>query len=337
MRRPAFKLPAGRPLPLPKVASVLASILLGGYLLGLLTISAGSMSAEGDLSKILDCKDKSYKNLPIEVFNPEQNCPSVIEAVVNLSSVDFDGTPRLTGTLRIWPAGELGGVVVNSGVAQRALEVNYENIGATEWKIPASNFVGSRTFAVPLNDNGAIDSYPFDSYKGSWTATVQDWQTSASLPTALSLSERPIYGWSIGVTAAKSANNRTYQKTFNFNGTQRFEWTAERSTSIQLSVLLLLAVILVGIGSAIGLTVSIYRRNRPPTLGALGWLATSLFAIIEIRSRFPGNPPPGIFVDKFITYPATIALLGLILTHTYMWINRDDWDMKNTPNENFRS
>ena len=90
---------------------------------------------------------------------------------------------------------------------------------------------------------------------------------------------------------------------------------------------------ILGTASAIILTKSIFLRRRPPTLGALSWLATSLFAVLEIRSRFPGNPPLGISADLFVTYPVTVILLGLILTNTYFWINRDDWDMKNRPDE----
>ena len=69
--------------------------------------------------------------------------------------------------------------------------------------------------------------------------------------------------------------------------------------------------------------------RRPPTLTALSWLATSLFALVEIRSRFPGRPPMGIKLDTIFTYPIIAILLFLIVLHTYLWVKRDDWNMKN--------
>lgn len=331
--RPKFRFDPNRPYPLPRVALTIASVLLFSYLIGLVSMSAGEMKVTPQLKKTLDCSDKSYQDLPVELKSPDQKCPNVIETVVNFSEINLTETPRLTGSFRLWPSGELGAVVVNSGVAQRALDVKYENLGETAWEIAASEFVGSRTFTIPLNNNGIINSYPFDKYQGTWLMSVNDFQTSGPLPTTVTVSSRPIYGWSMDVSAESQANDRSFQKDLNLNGVEVLKWSASRSSSVKLSAFLLIIVILLGIISAVILTISIFRKKRPPTLGALGWLATSLFAIIEIRSRFPGNPPPGILIDKLITYPVTITLLGLILTHTYMWIRRDDWDMKNTPNE----
>ena len=332
MRR-KFKVDPNRPYPLPRIALSIAGVLLASYLVGLLSMSAGELTVTPQLKKTLDCSDRSYLSLPVELKAPDQKCPNVVETVVNFSEITLTDTPRLTGSFRLWPAGELGAVVVNSGVAQRALDVNYENLGETSWQIAASEFVGSRTFAIPLNNNGMINSYPFDKYEGTWLMSVADFQSSGALPTTVTVSRRPIYGWSMDVSAVKQPNDQCFQKDLNLNGVEVLQWSATRSSSVKLSASLLVIVILVGIFSAVILTISIFRKKRPPTLGALGWLATSLFAIIEIRSRFPGDPPPGILLDKLITYPVTTTLLGLILTHTFMWIRRDDWDMKNTPNE----
>lgn len=314
----------------------LAGSLFAIYSVGLATVKPGKMHVTKDLSATVDCKDSSWTNLPQALFIEGQACPSFAEVIVNLGAVDIDNVPRLSGTLRVWPAGELGEAVVNTGVASRALKVSFESLGETNWRIPAHQFIGSRSFQIPLRNNGAISDYPFDKYKGTWTSEILDFQTNLSIASALTVSSRPIYGWDIEVATKKISNGISLQKTVNLNGKSTFFWNAARSSSVQLSVFLLLAVMILGIGAALILTISIYRRRRPPTLGALGWLATFLFAMIEIRSRFPGSPPLGIKADVFITYPATMTLMALILAHTYMWINRDDWDMKNTPDESFR-
>ena len=96
-----------------------------------------------------------------------------------------------------------------------------------------------------------------------------------------------------------------------------------------MSVSLLLVIMILGALAGIFLSVSIVKEKRPPTLNALSWLATSLFALVEIRSRFPGQPPMGIRLDTFVTYPVILIQLSLIVLHAILWVRRDDWNMKN--------
>jgi hypothetical protein len=303
------------------------------YFVAAISLAPGTMQVSNTLIEVFDCKKVSRNDLPKELIVEGQDCPSVTEEVVNLEAVNFEDVSFLKGTLRVWPAGELGSALVNTGVAQRALKISFDSLNETTWQIPAKQFIGSRTFEVPLNNSGAISKYPFDEYQGSWRSFLEDFQTSMSLASTLTVSERPIYGWEVSVEPIKLPNDIAIGKTVNLDGKLAFEWNANRSGSIKLSFFLLVAVMILGTASAIILTKSIYLRRRPPTLGALSWLATSLFAVLEIRSRFPGNPPLGISADLFVTYPVSVILLGLILTNTYFWINRDDWDMKNRPNE----
>ena len=298
-----------------------------------ISLAPGTMQVSNNLAEIFDCKKVNRNDLPNELMVEGQDCPSVTEEVVNLEAINFDDVSYLKGTLRVWPAGEIGSALVNTGVAQRALKIDFDSLNDTTWHISAKQFIGSRTFEIPLNNSGAISKYPFDEYQGSWSSFLEDFQTSLPLASTLTVSERPIYGWEVSVDPSELPNEIAIGKTVNLDGKLAFKWSANRSGSIKLSFLLLVAVMILGTASAIILTKSIFLRRRPPTLGALSWLATSLFAVLEIRSRFPGNPPLGISADLFVTYPVTVILLGLILTNTYFWINRDDWDMKNRPNE----
>jgi len=303
------------------------------YFIAAISLAPGTMQVSNTLTEVFDCKKVNRSDLPSELIVEGQDCPSVTEEVVNLESVNFEEVSFLKGTLRVWPAGEIGSALVNTGVAQRALKISFDSLNETTWQIPAKQFIGSRTFEIPLNNSGAISNYPFDEYQGSWRSFLEDFQTSMPLASTLTVSERPIYGWEMSVEPIKLPNDIAIGKSVNLDGKQAFEWNAHRSGSIKLSFFLLIAVMILGTVSAIILTKSIYLRRRPPTLGALSWLATSLFAVLEIRSRFPGNPPLGISADLFVTYPVSVILLGLILTNTYFWINRDDWDMKNRPND----
>ncbi len=312
---------------------LLGILLFFVYFAAAISLAPGAMKVSKDLNDVFDCKKITEANLPIELNVEGQNCPSVTEEVVNLEAVVFDEVSYLKGTLRVWPAGEIGSALVNTGVAQRALAISFDSLNQTSWQIPAKQFIGSRTFEIPLNNSAAISRYPFDEYQGSWSSFLEDFQTSKPLATTLTVSDKPIYGWEMSVKPKTLPNDLGSVKVVNLDGKEAFEWEANRSGSIKLSFFLLVAVMILGTVSAIILTKSIFYRRRPPTLAALGWLATSLFAVLEIRNRFPGDPPLGISADLFVTYPVTIILLGLILANTYFWINRDDWDMKNRPND----
>lgn len=317
----------------PKIILAIGLFLFITYFVAALSFAPGIMKVSEVLNSVFDCQQAKTKELPQELTIEGQDCPSVTEKVVNLESMNFDSAPSLRGTLRVWPAGEIGSALVNTGVAQRPLMLRFDSLRETSWQIPAKRFVGSKSFAVPLANASAISRYPFDEYRGTWTSVLSDFQTSKPLAATLTVPIKPIYGWEIAVAQKELLNDIDVGKVVNLNGKSAIEWNAQRTSSVKLSVLLLIAVMIVGTASAIILTKSIFSRRRPPTLNALGWLATSLFAVLEIRNRFPGNPPLGISLDLFVTYPVTLVLLCLILANTNFWIKRDDWDMKNRPKE----
>jgi hypothetical protein len=314
-------------------------ILLGGFILFIgyftaaVSLAPGQMRVSGKLTEVFKCDEVNRNELPKELNIEGQSCPSITEEVVNLESIDFGDVSYLRGTLRVWPAGEIGSALVNTGVAQRSLTIYFDSLNETSWQIPAKRFIGSRTFNIPLNNSGEISQYPFDKYKGTWSSFLEDFQSSKPLAATLTVSNKPIYGWELSVKQISLPNDLVIGKYVNLDGRSELEWNANRSDSVRLSVILLIAVMIMGTISALILTGSIFRKRRPPTLSALGWLATSLFAVLEIRSRFPGNPPLGIALDLLVTYPVTFILLGLILANTSFWIKRDDWDMKNRPSE----
>jgi hypothetical protein len=154
---------------------------------------------------------------------------------VNLEAINFEEVSYLKGTLRIWPAGEIGSALVNTGVAQRALKLNFDSLNETAWQIPAKQFIGSRTFEISLNNSSAISNYPFDAYRGSWRSFLEDFQSSLPLASTLTVSERPIYGWEMSVEPIELPNDIAIGKTVNLDGKQAFEWSAHRSGSIKLS------------------------------------------------------------------------------------------------------
>jgi hypothetical protein len=93
--------------------------------------------------------------------------------------------------------------------------------------------------------------------------------------------------------------------------------------------LLLALIIIIGAFSAVLMSLSIFNQHRPPSLSALGWLATFLFALVEMRANLPGEPPLGINLDLVITFPIVLIVMALIVLNAFLWMRRDDWDMEN--------
>ena len=235
----------------------------------------------------------------------------------------------LYGNVRVWPSGELGAAAVNTGIAQRSLSVSLENLGETDWYIEGKRLIGGRAITIPLKSRAQINDYPFDKYSGDWQARISPSGEYSPFLSTITVGERDIYGWQIEIDPLKFTEDQNFQKVVNQNGSVGFSWNVSRSGIFKISVSLLVLTMIIGAFAAIVLSTSILRERRPPTLTALSWLATSLFALVEIRSRFPGRPPMGIKLDTIFTYPIIAILLFLIVLHTYLWVKRDDWNMKN--------
>jgi len=304
-------------------------LLMIAYFTGIFFLSPGNTYVEEKLATTLDCTDSSWRDLPAAFKSPEQNCPTVAEAIVDVQSIEAGKNSLLLANLRIWPAGELGGAAVTTGMAQRSIDVEMESLSETSWYIAAKRLIGGRSIEIPLGTRAQINNYPFDRYQGSWRADFAPSGDYTPFLSTITVSQRDIYGWNLEVGTTSFVNDERYQKIVNREGDLGFAWKVERSGIFRISVIILILTMALGAFAAIILTVSIIRERRPPTLNALSWLATSLFALVEIRSRFPGDPPYGIKLDTFFTYPVIAILLFLIIIHSYLWVKRDDWNMKN--------
>ena len=288
------------------------------------------MEVDEKLANQLDCQDSSWLKLPITLNSSNQNCPTVAEAIFDVQSIEAGENALLHGNLRLWPAGELGDAAVSTGLAQRSLDVDLETLGKTDWYIEAKRLIGGRAITLPLKSRSQISNYPFDEYSGDWQAEISPSGEYSPFLSTITIGKRDLYGWQLSVNRLSFEEDQTFQKIVNQTGKIGFSWEVSRSGIFKISVALLLLTMILGAVAAIVLSISILRERRPPTLNALSWLATSLFALVEIRSRFPGSPPIGIKLDTFFTYPIIATLLFLIVLHSYLWVKRDDWNMKNT-------
>lgn len=249
--------------------AVAGIFLMCTYFLGVATLSSGSMKVEESLASQLSCADDSWSNLPVALNTPDQDCPTVAEAIIDIQAIEAGKQGLLYGNVRVWPSGELGAAAVNTGIAQRSLSVSLENLGETDWYIEGKRLIGGRAITIPLKSRAQINDYPFDKYSGDWQARISPSGEYSPFLSTITVGERDIYGWQIEIDPLKFTEDQNFQKVVNQNGSVGFSWNVSRSGIFKISVALLVLTMIIGAFAAIVLSTSILRERRPPTLTAL--------------------------------------------------------------------
>ena len=112
-------------------------------------------------------------------------------------------------------------------------------------------------------------------------------------------------------------------------GQATIKWQIKRQPGDVYAALILAILMLISAAASFSVTRAVWKGKRPPSINALAWLAAFLFAMFQIRSSLPGNPPNGNLYDLLIFYPILLILLIQMAMVVYLWIKRDDWDLKN--------
>ena len=107
------------------------------------------------------------------------------------------------------------------------------------------------------------------------------------------------------------------------------QWNIKRQPGDVYAAVLLAILMLISAAASFSVTKAVWEGKRPPSINTLAWLAAFLFAMFQIRSSLPGDPPNGNLYDLIIFYPILLILLLQMAMVVYLWIKRDDWDLKN--------
>jgi len=107
------------------------------------------------------------------------------------------------------------------------------------------------------------------------------------------------------------------------------QWEIKRQSGDIYAAVLLAILMLISAAASFSVTKAVWTGKRPPSINTLAWLAAFLFAMFQIRSSLPGDPPNGNLYDLLIFYPILLILLLQMAMVVYLWIKRDDWDLKN--------
>lgn len=106
-------------------------------------------------------------------------------------------------------------------------------------------------------------------------------------------------------------------------------WSIKRQSGDVYAAVLLAVLMMISAAASFAVTRAVWTGKRPPSINTLAWLAAFLFAMFQIRASLPGNPPNGNLYDLVIFYPILLLLILQMAMVVYLWIKRDDWDLKN--------
>lgn len=294
----------------------------------------GTTTIDPSLSSFLRCENKQWVET-LYYSDDVNGCPDLIEYAIRPAYVSEKTSEFLLRVIPL-PAGKYGLALSNSGVVYSPYVVDIDSTDSKRIKNLKYGIAKGVTVRSKMSSNNALFYYPFDRYQGEVNMQAIDQETKSGIPGTLSVFKESLSGWKLNLTQPLEPESDTNGKAV-YGSVTTLDWSLKRANIVYFSVLLLLILMIIALVSAFVITRSIYRGHRPPSMNLLLWLATILFAILQVRANFPGNPPIGILIDYVVVFPVLSALLVLGILNTLYWIRRWDWDLENEPQVNAAS
>lgn len=313
----------------PWFVFALSTVLLLVYVAISFFVSRGNTAvAKPNELFVTFCSAEDTEGIPSRLI-AEDGCPNTVSAFFAFEEIDIQKrTVRLW--LRLYPQGEQGIALFNGGYFNNSLDVGFSAIGDGNWDVPSREWVGGKSIELPITSLTAEAGYPLDKYSGRLNILISKSVTGEAVPVSIAISNKQVSGFNIvpellsPEMTVGNDNLAIYE-----SGIAGFSFTIERSSGQQMQFGILIAIMVIGALSSLITTIAVVRRNRPPSLAVLAWLATYLFALIQVRGEFPGSPSLAVAVDRYLTFPSIALIMALILANVVMWLRRNDWDSEN--------
>lgn len=308
---------------------VLAFILLGLIIFSATFIRGGSTTLSENLNESITCNEGEWVNSPF--FTGDiANCPDIVEYYFKAASIDEVNSEFLI-RLSTFPSGRYGYPMRNSGWVNTSYWIDVDTSDFTRLTNSDGSTSTGATLRAKMSSTNSLFLYPFDQYEGEIKAQAIDQISKTLIPAIVSASDSTLAGWKLAFRESGEVSEGTSGKALYEDGIITLFWELNRANVVYLAVFVLLALMVIALGSAYALTRSVGRGKRPPSMNLLLWIATVLFAILQVRTNFPGNPPIGILLDFAVVFPVLGLLLILGIINTAYWIRRSDWDYENEP------
>lgn len=235
-------------------------------------------------------------------------------------------TPRFTNSF--------GEPTQNGALILRDVELLVDSFqGNSVFKGEVGQIAGRQEYDILLRGN--TWRYPFDNYEAGVSFVDPGFEQGGfalrekleNLPGFITSSDgEPTY---IDDMYPKGSTNTEKIISDLEKGQITVKWKIKRQPGDVYAAMLLAILMLISAAASFSVTKAVWSGKRPPSINTLAWLAAFLFAMFQIRASLPGDPPNGNLYDLVIFYPILLILLLQMAMVVYLWIKRDDWDLKN--------
>jgi hypothetical protein len=287
----------------------------------------GSTSADEYSFTNLSC-DPGQWDSSVYYSDDIDGCPDLIEFYLLPSYIDEESS-ELINRVITGPSGLYGWADRNSGLTKRAFTVDLDSVDTVRVLNSPGNATAGINSRSKMSTKNSLFYYPFDFYSGQLTLQATDFQTKSVIPSTISVGKQSLSGWILKFKQSGEPEVESKSKIIYADGLAKISWELKRANVIFIAIILLIFLMIIALISGFTITRSISNGDRPPSMNLLLWLATILFAIIQVRGNFPGNPPLGILIDYIIVFPVLSLLLLLGIANTFFWLVRTDWDVEN--------
>lgn len=289
----------------------------------------GTTDVDTSFGEFLRCDNGKWKE-SVYYTDDSDGCPDLIEYAIRPAYVSEKASEFVLRVIAL-PVGKYGIALSNSGVVYSPYTIDMDTVGSSRVTNLEYGIAKGVSIRTKMSTKNNLFYYPLDRYSGKIDFQAKDLVSKKDIPSTISIFEESLSGWKLGLSQPIENSNETNGKAV-FDALATLEWKLSRANIVYFSVLLLLVLLLIALASALAITRSISRGDRPPSMNLLLWLATVLFATLQVRVNFPGNPPVGILLDYLIVFPVLSTLLLLGIVNTLYWLRRWDWDLENNSN-----
>lgn len=287
----------------------------------------GSTTASVDMTRGISCEGDEWAASEFYTGDPS-NCPDIVEYVFKPAYIDEKASEFVLRLITL-PSGKFGSPMRNSGWVMTSYVVDVDTTDAKRILNKKGSTSQGTTLRAKISNDSDYFFYPFDSYSGEIKVQAMEELSRFEIPSTLIVSNSSLSGWKVNFSELGEIKQENDGKALYFLEPATLVWELSRANVTYIAVGLLLLLMLIALLSAFAITRSISRKERPPSMNMLMWLATVLFAILQVRTNFPGNPPVGIFLDFAVVFPVLGFLLVIGIANTFYWLNRNDWDFEN--------
>jgi hypothetical protein len=267
------------------------------YGLSLLAVHLLAQSAPAlppvDLSKFE--KEDTVVSLRFEEIKPVANRLTVnVQVYPQDSLYDSEmGVLKTNAAVRLYPENDLGDLQYATG------------------KAPAQ-------VATTLVAHGTPANWPFDSYSTDVvSADVFTGNYKERVPARIEV-VGALDGWDATVTRVHDPDNKDPDSLDNVRITLH---RAKGSLIFDVGICLVLAA-LPALALWVAIPMALGRTSFLPPFST--WYAAMLFAIVPLRNIFPGNPPPGSWIDQAFVLWVLIAMVVAMTLFVVAWTRQRD-------------